>query len=1013
MRPRTDGDSARGNLSDAQRHLLAVGKGDGEGAVQDAISRWLAGIGVESRPQYRTPAGTADLHLMQRRCIIEVKRPGRLDAGPMSRGSGSDRGGAEGESAFGQLERYVLSSRQAEPGEGAVQWRGAITDGRVWWVWEWPLAGEGDSPRPYGAWENRRLTPENIAELESALRRRGAGKPWAPDDPVPQFADMLGRFRSAYRRRRDVPDTRTQRSLWLEQLKGGGNHPASDRDADELFVVHTVLMLISRLVAGMRVPKGRRGVADASLLHGFVGWAAAAPAELDALQDIVDRYDWRAGSADVMRALYMGLVPVEQRRSYGEYYTPDWLAEKVCADVIDDGYIAEQVRAFMEGGQVGGILDPACGSGTFLYHAARRLRDSRPVRESYLNHNEVADFICSMVNGIDIHPVAVEMSVANMCRLLGDIDLAKVRVYQGDSLLIRRPESSVHSAGTESMSLYTPNGRTLVLPRGFLLSGADIEKFVRSARDGRPLPPGVGRGMGADGAESVRAAHAEMSKIVREEGNGVWAWYIRNQAAPLLLRGGPAVRRIVSNPPWVRLNAMSDAERAASVRGLASDLGMYEGGRRATAFDIASLFVARCHDLYAGGSKGGDVRAGWILPQTAMAGGGQWERLRSRFGDRLEALWDLGSLPFPRQGPSSALLVGRQGAEGAPARLRMDLEGPGARRPDQHDSWSGSASSTLRLVPADAGGSRRGKRQKQRRPQAPSAWAPGGRGRGRGKKGRIMVRNGATLFPAPLVRIEPGTLSAGARTASFRTRAGRHGAWREIGAQEGTVPAAWIRQCMFGSDLVAFCAPTRTACVIPMGPGGRWLDGRGSAKFWRDASSLYAANRGSGRHTPATLEDRLDYQGGLSWQMGPDGAGPFVAYNKSGSRVYAAAITTTEVVDNTIYAVRCASAAEARYVSAILNSDALQGALAGAKENQRHYDTYPWKKIPIPRYSRAEDSHRRLAALAGRAEAAVASLHRSDPGGACRRGSIEAVRRAGILGRIDECVAVVLPEHAG
>ena len=1004
------GEEPRGNLSDAQRRLLGVGRGDGEGAVQDAISKWLAGIGVESRPQYRTPAGTADLHLMQRRCIIEVKRPGRLDAGPMARGSGSDGGRSTGgESAFEQLERYVLSSRQAEPGEGAVQWRGAITDGRVWWVWEWPLAGEGDRPRTYGAWEDRRLTPENIAELESALRRRGAGKPWAPDDPVPQFADMLGRFRSAYRRRRDVPDTRTQRSLWLEQLKGGGNHPASARDADELFVVHTVLMLISRLVAGMRVPKGRLDGADTALLHGFVGWAAAAPAELAALQDIVDRYDWRSGHADVMRALYMGLVPVEQRRSYGEYYTPDWLAEKVCADVIDDVYIAEQVRTFMEGGQVGGILDPACGSGTFLYHAARRLRDSRPVQESYLNHNEVADFICAMVNGIDIHPVAVEMSVANMCRLLGDIDLAKVRVYQGDSLLIRRPESSVHSAGTESMSLYTPSGRTLVLPHAFLRSGADIEKFVRSARDGRPLPPGVGRGMGADDAESVGAAHAEMSRIVREEGNGVWAWYIRNQAAPLLLRGGPAVRRIVSNPPWVRLNAMSDADRAAAVRGLASDLGMYEGGKRATAFDIASLFVARCHDLYAGGS-GGDVRAGWILPQAAMTGGGQWERLRSRFGGSLEALWDLGSLPFPRQGPSSALLVGRQGSGTGTAMRRMDLAGRGAKRPDQYDSWAGSASRALRLAPADAG------RGRGNSPPAPSAWASGGgsSGGGRsGRRGRAVVRNGATLFPAPLVRIEPGTLSEGARTASFRTRAGRHGAWREIGAQEGTVPSAWIRRCVFGSDIVAFCAPTRTECVIPMGSDGRWLGGRGTVKFWRDAASLYAANRGSGRHTPATLEDRLDYQGGLSWQMGPGGAGPFVAYNKSGSRMYAAAIATAEVIDNTVYSARCASAAEARYVAAILNSDALQGSLSGAKENQRHYDTYPWKKIPIPRYSRAEEPHRRLAALAGRAEAAVLSLRGLDPGAAGRRGSIEEVRRTGILGRIDECVAKVLPGYAG
>ena len=1022
MGARAGGEAARGNLSDAQRHLLAVGRGDGEGAVQDAVSRWLAGIGVESRPQYRTPAGTADLHLMQRRCIIEVKRPGRLDAGPRARGSGSDGGGGRGggdggESAFEQLERYVLSSRRAEAGEGALQWRGAITDGRTWWVWEWPLAGEGDRARPYGAWENRRLTPDNIGELESALRRRGAGRPWAPDDPVPQFADMLERFRSAYRRRKDVPDTRTQRSLWLEQLKGGGNHPASDRDADELFVVHTVLMLISRLVAGMRVPPSRRrggaGASDTALLHGFVGWAAAAQAELEALQDIVDRYDWRAGRADVMRSLYMGMVPVEQRRSYGEYYTPDWLAERICEEVLDDGYIAEQVRAFMEGEEVGGILDPACGSGTFLYHAARRLRDSGPVRESYLNHNEVADFICAMVNGIDIHPVAVEMSVANMCRLLGDIDLAKVRIHQGDSLLIRRPESSVHSAGTDSMSLYTPSGRTLVLPREFLRSGADVEKFVRSARDGKPLPPGAGRGMDAADAESVRSAHAEMSRIVREEGNGVWAWYIRNQAAPLLLRGGLPVRRIVSNPPWVRLNAMSDAGRAGAVRGLASDMGMYEGGKRATAFDIAALFVARCHDLYAGGAADGGARAGWILPQAAMTGGGQWERLRSRFGSRLEALWDLGSLPFPRQGPSSALLVGgRQDGRkgGGTAMRRMELAGSGARRPDRHDSWSGSASRALRLVPAGPRGGAGGGRQGP--PPAPSAWAAGGGGRGGRMKGRAAVRNGATLFPAPLVRIEQGTLSEGARTATFRTRAGRHGAWKEIGAQEGTVPSSWIRRCIFGHDLVAFCAPTRTACVLPVGPDGGWLGGRGSAGFWRDAASLYAANRGGGRHTPATLEERLDYQGCLSWQLGPGGGGPFVAYNKSGSRVYAAAITTREVIDNTLYAVKCSSAAEARFVSAILNSDALQGALAAAKENQRHYDTYPWKKIPIPRYSRSKAAHRRLAALAAQAEAAVMSLHGGRPGGIGRRGSIEEVRSAGILGRIDECVAGVLPGYA-
>ena len=989
-------DAAQGNLSDAGKNLLRIGRGDSEGVIQDAISKWLAGIGVDSRPQYRTPAGPVDLHLMQRRCMIEVKRPGRLDAGPEAKGSGSSGGGGGGESALDQLKRHVSSSRLQSHHAG-LQWRGAVTDGRTWWVWQWPLVGEGDEPKAYGAWARRRLTAENIGDLESILRRRGAGKPWAPDDPAPQFADMFGRFRATHRRKRDLPDTRMQQGLWLEQLKGGGNHP-SPQDADGLFVVHTVLVLISRLVSGMRVPERGR-MRDAALMHGFVGWAAASPEDIRALEGIVDRYDWRAGHGDVMRQLYMSFVPAEQRRSYGEYYTPDWLAEKVCLDVIDDGYIAGQLRLFMEGRPVAEILDPACGSGTFVYHAARRLLDSRPVRESRLSPGEVAGFVCAMVRGIDIHPVAVEMSVANMRRLLGDVDPACILVRQGDSLLIGRPEPPARGAGTGAVRLYTPGGRALALPRALLLDGAGIEELVRSARDGRPLPPGAGCGLDAGDAEAAAAAHAEMSAIMRKGGScGAWPSYMRNQAAPLLLSGGTAVRRIVSNPPWVRLNKMPDRSRADSVRRLAADLGLYEGGKRATAFDIAALFVARCHDLYA---EDGGARAAWILPQAAMTGSGQWERLRGRFGGAVEAMWDLGTLPFPQQGPSSAMIVGRGGAR----RYRMIASGRGGR-PGKHDSWAGTAPHDVRLVPAAAAeGAGRGERA--------SEWVRGAGGR------QGPVRNGATLFPAPLVRVEEGTLRVRAGTASFTTRPGRHGAWKEIGAQSGSVPAGWIRRCVFGGDLVAFCAPTRTACVLPVDEAGRWLAGRSGVRFWRDAASLYAARRGGGRHTPATLEERLDYQGCLSWQFASPARASYAVYNKSGSRMYAAAIGAGEVIDNTLYSVRCASAAEARFVSALLNSDALQDALAAAKENQRHYDTYLWRKIPLPRFRRADDVHRRLAALARRAETRVMAMRGrrqgggGGGGGGGRASSSEEVRKSGIMGEIDRCVAAVLPGYAG
>jgi type I restriction-modification system DNA methylase subunit len=55
------------------------------------------------------------------------------------------------------------------------------------------------------------------------------------------------------------------------------------------------------------------------------------------------------------------LVDPDTRHDLGEFYTPDWLAE-----IMLDHVLAENpdVR----------LLDPACGSGTFLYTAIRLKR---------------------------------------------------------------------------------------------------------------------------------------------------------------------------------------------------------------------------------------------------------------------------------------------------------------------------------------------------------------------------------------------------------------------------------------------------------------------------------------------------------------------------------------------------------------------------------------------------------------------------------------------------------------
>ncbi|MFO0947534.1 MAG: N-6 DNA methylase [Planctomycetota bacterium] len=70
---------------------------------------------------------------------------------------------------------------------------------------------------------------------------------------------------------------------------------------------------------------------------------------------------WRSGNpriaGDPLRQVFEELVPGDRRRHRGEFYTPDWLADRVVDAVWDRG------RTW---------LDPCCGSGGFAWAIARR-----------------------------------------------------------------------------------------------------------------------------------------------------------------------------------------------------------------------------------------------------------------------------------------------------------------------------------------------------------------------------------------------------------------------------------------------------------------------------------------------------------------------------------------------------------------------------------------------------------------------------------------------------------------
>jgi len=610
---------------------------------QEYITSWLRHIGVEEiESEFQTESGPVDLYLINRRILIEVKGKARLKNGPKAPRSGS----RADESAFQQISRYIEAERRQEQllfeeaEQAQLSWIGIVTDGVRWWAWEWLESNINGKPIPQ--WQDTRLTEDNIKSLENLIGRGKVGKGWVPADPSALFEDTLVELKALFLRVKNYPATNTQQKLWLEQLRSSGNAPTSD--IDDMFVTHTLLILIARIVLDS-INRYHHSSNLESITEGFVGWVVTVDrSHLERLESIISGYDWTRRSGDVLRTLYSHFIKERHRKVFGEYYTPDWLAEMICKEVIDEGFIAKQIDTFRNGdgaNDVSCALDPTCGSGTFLYSAARRILESKALERSYMSDAQKTLFVSSMIYGMDIHPVAVEMARANMIRVLPKISKADINIYQGDSLLTQRPDATIFSEGGKNMVLFSPAGLTVVIPREFLKSVQDIDVFVKSAKADASMPKSLGNKLSRESETLLRIAHKSLRNIIINEANGVWYWYIRNQAAPILLKDRK-VGRIVANPPWVTLQEIRDVARKEEIRQLAHSEKLWVGKEAAPRFDIAGLFVKKCLALYLSGSK-----SAWVLPQGAAVGGKNWDGFRSSMKGKISEFWDMKRLPFP------------------------------------------------------------------------------------------------------------------------------------------------------------------------------------------------------------------------------------------------------------------------------------------------------------------------------------------------------------------------------
>ena len=129
-------------------------------------------------------------------------------------------------------------------------------------------------------------------------------------------------------------------------------------------------------------------------------WIGHANGELDtSLQRLILRfnaYDFAGLSEEILGDIYQQFLPRDKRKRLGEYYTPpsivDWLLERT-------------VRAHGPGT----VLDPSCGSGSFLVrHVHARLEDAR---QRHLDRAQVRQEVQDEVWGLDLNPFAAFISL--------------------------------------------------------------------------------------------------------------------------------------------------------------------------------------------------------------------------------------------------------------------------------------------------------------------------------------------------------------------------------------------------------------------------------------------------------------------------------------------------------------------------------------------------------------------------------------------------------------------------
>ena len=567
-----------------------------------------------------------------------------------------DLGRAQAE-AEAQLSRYITDLHKTYPGRSFTA---VATDGVRIMAFspEYDAQGHVTALAPRGEIDLSQKsldTTQAYLWLDSLLASFRERRPATTQSVVAGLGPASAAFRTALadlhslsHQLHDNPAFQLRVGQWKRYLALVYGEETGDTD---LFVKHTYLALVARLLASLRLGMGTlpspKDLADIILgdyfhdraaLANFVEedfftWPLLEPVGLEGLAlaqrllSTLQTYDFSQVREDVLKELYQGLLHPADRHDLGEYYTPDWLAELMLRDELR---LADDPRR--------SLLDPSCGSGTFLFIAVRLIREV--LEKQGVAPTEILYHIVDNVIGMDVHPLAVTIARTNYLLALGDLlqtqrAVITIPVYLADA--IKLPDTTGALGKDGPYAIQAEPNVFLQMPQAMNSEGLDYllpfmkDKYGRDTIASAATPETEGRGWSAfhsflvargnrrkpfalnqDDADVVMETQRVLIDLMRQGKDTLWFFTLRNSLRPAYLER-QKFDLIVGNPPWLSLESIHDAERQNWAM---KTLEQYDLSGIVTSdkASLADIFFARAADLYL--KDGGQIA--FVMPRLVM-----------------------------------------------------------------------------------------------------------------------------------------------------------------------------------------------------------------------------------------------------------------------------------------------------------------------------------------------------------------------------------------------------------